>query len=105
MLNVRNQGVIQELADDDVVEVPCLTDRHGPQPLAVGTVPDAVRGLLQAVKEYERLTIRAAVEKSATLAGQALLACPLVGEWEPARQLLNAMIHSNPEHLSYLQYD
>ena len=91
VLNVKNNGAITELADDDVVEVPCLIDRHGPQALAVGELPAKVRGLVQAVKEYERLTIRAALEKSESLARQALTIYPLVGEWQLASQLIAAL--------------
>ena len=91
VLNVRNNGAIADLANDDVVEVPCLIDRHGPQALAMGALPTQVRGLVQAVKEYERLTIRAAIEKSDALARQALLSYPLVGEWELANQLIAAL--------------
>ncbi len=91
VLNVRNQGAIADLENDDVVEVPCLIDRHGPQAVAAGALPSSVRGLVQAVKEYERLTIRAAVEKSEALAQKALLIYPLIGQWEPARQLLAAL--------------
>jgi len=102
VLNVGNRGAIVDLADDDVVEVPCRVDWHGPQALAVGRVPDQVRGLLQSVKEYERLTIRAAVEKSTGLAQLALLTYPLIGQWQPAGQLIDALCESDPEHLGYL---
>ncbi|HEX4945066.1 MAG TPA: 6-phospho-beta-glucosidase [Blastocatellia bacterium] len=91
VLNVRNNGAIADLEDDDVVEVPCLIDQHGPQSLAMGALPSQVRGLVQSVKEYERLTIRAAVEQSETLAKQALLAYPLVGEWGLASELVAAL--------------
>ncbi len=91
VLNVKNNGAITDLGNDDVVEVPCLIDRHGPQAVAVEELPANVRGLVQAVKEYERLTIRAAVEQSDVLAKQALLSYPLVGEWELASQLIAAL--------------
>jgi 6-phospho-beta-glucosidase len=103
VLNISNRGAIADLADEDVVEVPCLVDWHGPQPLSVGRLPAAVRGLVLAVKEYERLTIQAAIERSRTLAQLALLAYPLVGEWQPARELLAALLESDPEHLGYLR--
>ncbi len=103
VLNVANRGAISDLPADDVVEVPCLVDRHGPQPLAVGPLPAAVCGLTQAVKEYERLTIRAAVEGSKELARLALLAYPLVGEWQPACRLLDALCAADPENLGYLR--
>jgi 6-phospho-beta-glucosidase len=102
VLNVCNRGAITDLAPDDIVEVPCLIDRQGPQPLSVGRLPESVRGLVQAVKEYERLAISAAVEKSRALAQQALLVYPLIGEWEPARVMISALIESDPEHLGYL---
>lgn len=104
VLNVSNHGAITDLEDDDVVEAPCLIDRHGPQAVAAGQLPASVRGLVQAVKQYERQTIRAAVEKSAALARAALLAYPLVGEWAPASQLVAALSESNPEYLGWLRW-
>jgi 6-phospho-beta-glucosidase len=103
VLNVSNRGAITDLATDDVVEVPCLIDQHGPLPQAFGRLPQAVCGLVQAVKEYEHLTVRAAVEKSRSLAKLALLTNPLIGEWEPASKLTDLLIKSDPEHLGYLQ--
>jgi 6-phospho-beta-glucosidase len=102
VLNVSNRGALADMADDDVVEVPCLVDWNGPQAIAVGPVPNQVRGLLLAVKEYERLTIRAAVEGSKELARLALLTYPLTSEWRPASRLIEALCESDPEHLGYL---
>jgi 6-phospho-beta-glucosidase len=65
-------------------------------------LPETVRGLVLAVKAYERLAIRAAVEKSLELARLALLAYPIVGQWQPATDLLDALVESDPEHLGYL---
>jgi 6-phospho-beta-glucosidase len=103
VVNVVNRGTIRELADEDVVEVPCLIDWRGPQPLAVGSLPETVRGLVLAVKAYERLVIRAAVEQSMELARLALLAHPLIGEWELAEQLIAALVNNDPDHLGYLR--
>jgi alpha-galactosidase/6-phospho-beta-glucosidase family protein len=66
---VSNRGALPELAADDVVEVPCSVNAQGAHPQPCGAMPASVAGLVQAVKEYERLTIRAAVEHSADLAG------------------------------------
>lgn len=102
VVNVRNQGAIEDLAAEDVVEVPCLIDRFGPRPLATGRLPSTIRGLTIAVKEYERLAIRAAVEKSRDLALLALLVNPLIGQWEIGTQVLNALLDADPEYLRYL---
>ena len=77
-LSVSNRGNIPELEDDDVVEVPCRIDGNGPRPLHVGRVPEAVRGLLLRVKEYERLTARAAISRDPVAVRKALAANPLV---------------------------
>jgi 6-phospho-beta-glucosidase len=87
-LDVPNQGNLGDLEDDDVVEVPCVVGANGPRALNVPPVPDAVRGLLRTIKEYERLTVRAALEGSADLAVDALTVNPLVGRRELAQRLV-----------------
>jgi len=102
VVNVANNGAIADLKTDDVVEVPCRIDRNGAQPISVGALPDSVRGLVQSVKEYERLAIRAATEQSRELAKLALLTYPLIGQWQPASKLIDALIENDHEHLGYL---
>lgn len=103
VVNVSNRGAISDLKNDDVVEVPCLVDQNGAQPLAVGSLPGAVKGLVQSVKEYENLTIRAAIERSADLAKRALMAYPIIGEWSKADELVRALARSDSEHLGDLK--
>ncbi len=103
VVNLGNRGAISELNPDDVVELPCLIDRNGARPIEFGSLPEPVRGLVLAVKEYERLTIRAATEASQELAQLALLTYPLIGEWQLAGQLIGALIESDREHLGYLR--
>ena len=91
VVNVRNRGSIDDLPDDDVVEVPALIDTNGPAPLATGALPESIRGLVQAVKAYERVAIRAAAEDSLDLAKLALLIYPIVGEWDRAAAVLESL--------------
>ncbi|HMF97110.1 MAG TPA: hypothetical protein VKE96_22585 [Vicinamibacterales bacterium] len=77
-LSVTNRGNLPDLDDGDVVEVPCAVGANGAQPLHVDRVPDRVLPLLQHVKEYERLTVRAALAQSLDAARRALAANPLV---------------------------
>lgn len=102
VVNVANAGSINGLKADDVVEVPCQINQQGARPAIIGNLPDSVLGLVQSVKEYERLTIRAATEKSRELAKLALLAYPLVGQWRKASGLIDALIGSDAEFLGYL---
>ncbi len=103
VLNVPNRGAIEDLPADDVVELPCWIDRSGARAIESGPLPPTVRGLVEAVKEYERLTIRAAVERSRNLAKLALLVYPLIGQWQAADAMIEAIIAADPEHLGYLQ--
>ena len=89
ILNVANRGAIGGLRDDDVVEVTCLVDEHGPHPIAQGSVPEGALALIRQVKLYERLTVRAATEGSYEIALEALLAHPLVGSYPAAKAILD----------------
>jgi 6-phospho-beta-glucosidase len=90
-LSVRNGGNLPDLRDDDVVEVPCQLNANGALPLHVGRVPETVRELLLRVKEYERLTVEAALSGSAETARRALAANPLVARPELAERLVAAL--------------
>lgn len=103
VLNVANGGSLEDLEPDDVVEVPCAVDRAGARPRKVGRLPESVRGLVQAVKAYERSAIRAALAGSGKGAALAMLEYPIIGQWEQALELLQALKSSDPEHLAYLK--
>ncbi len=87
-LNVPNRDNITCLDKEDVVEVPCTVNANGAFPLSVGQVPGQVRPLIVRVKEYERLTIEAALTGSRPLARKALASNPLVQDAEVAESLL-----------------
>lgn len=102
VVNVRNDGAIEDMYRGDVVEVPCSIDNTGLKPVYVGKLPDFVAGLVLSVKECERLVIQAALERSINLARLALFVNPIVSQWEIATEVLGALIQSDPEHLGYL---
>ena len=97
-----NQGAVDGIPDDASVEVPCLVDRTGPRPIRMGAIPLPVRGLIQAVKAYESLTVQAAVEGSQRVAMQALMAHPLVPSWEVAKPLLEELLAANRPWLPWV---
>jgi 6-phospho-beta-glucosidase len=100
VLNVPNRGAIRDLEDDDVVEVPCAVSPEGIRPYAVGSVPEAVRGLLVTVKMYERATVAAAVRSSYALALRALVIHPLVPSATVAQRILDDYLR---EHSRWIQ--
>ena len=103
VVNVRNGDAIEDLAPEDVIEAPSLVDDSGARPLPIGRLPETSRGLVVAVKQYERQAIRAAVEHSFDLARLALLSNPIVSDWDAAGELLEALVESDPQHLGYLR--
>jgi 6-phospho-beta-glucosidase len=95
IVNVPNKGAVQGLPDEAVVEIRCRVNAAGIQGLPVGEMPGAVWGLVAAVKNYEQLAIQAAQTGSRETALLALLAHPLVREYEIARPLLDEMLEAN----------
>ena len=65
-----------------------MVNANGASPLHVGAVPEAVMPLLTRVKEYERLTVRAALEPSLEAAADALAHNPLVSDRATADRLI-----------------
>jgi 6-phospho-beta-glucosidase len=100
IVNTPNRGAIGGLSDDDVVEVTSLVDEHGASPLAQGRLSDTAMALIEPIKAYERLTVRAAVEGSYGAALGALIVHPLVGSYPVAKAILDDYLSAHAEHLS-----
>jgi 6-phospho-beta-glucosidase len=92
VVNTQNAGSITEVDAGDIVEVPCLVGHDSITPEPCGKLPEDVRGLVLAVKAYERAAIEAALSGSGLLARKAMLLCPAIGEWEPSKDLLEQLI-------------
>ena len=95
VVNVRDEGAIPNLADDDVVEVSCTVDRTGAHPLPTDPLAPEMLGLVQHAKAYERLAIEAAKTGSRETALKALVSNPLVGDYDVAAPLLDALLDAN----------
>lgn len=91
IVNTRNCGAIDGIDSEDTVEVPCMIGADVITPERCGPLPEAVRGLVHAVKAYERVAIEAAITGSSTLMRKAMLLYPAIGEWEPSRELLDRL--------------
>ncbi|AEM77856.1 glycoside hydrolase [Thermoanaerobacter wiegelii] len=98
-LNVPNQGAIDDLDDEASIEVSGVLTRSGFMPFRIGKLPLEIRGLIVAVKTYETLTIKAAVEGSYEYALKALMAHPLVRQYELAKKLLDEYLIADKEYL------
>lgn len=81
-VDIRNGGTLAGLAEDDVVEVPARIEAQGPVPLPQRPLAPELLGLVQHVTAYERLAAEAAVTRDRTTVRKALLAHPLIGQYE-----------------------
>jgi alpha-galactosidase len=59
--NVPNNGLISNLPQGAPVEVPCLVDKNGVQPIAVGELPPHLAALMQTNLNVQALTVEAAL--------------------------------------------
>lgn len=98
-VDLRNNGAIAGMPDEAVVEVPAHVDRDGAHPVDIPPLAPEMLGLVQAVTAYEVLTIQAARTGDRRSALRALLANPLVRQWDVAVPLLDELLKANAAHL------
>lgn len=99
IVNVPNKGAIDFLPADAVVEIPCVVSSAGIEGINIPDVPRAVWGIIAAVKNYEQLAVEAAVTGSREVALMALMAHPLVHDYEIAAPLLDELLEANRQFL------
>jgi 6-phospho-beta-glucosidase len=99
VVDVRNNGTVAGLADDDVVELPARVDAKGAAPLPQRPLAPDMLGLVQHAAAYERLAVRAALTGDPVVAHRALLAHPLIGQDSTARALLDTFLEAEGDFL------
>ncbi len=99
IVNTRNSGALPDLPAASVVELSSVINSSGARAIGVAPMPPAIRGLTQAVKAYEELTVRAAAEGDERAALQALLVHPLVPSFAAAQGLWAAIKEANRDYL------
>ncbi|QBI56097.1 6-phospho-beta-glucosidase [Streptomonospora litoralis] len=97
IVDVRNRGALPGLDDDAVVEVPCLVDAGGAQPLSAAPLSGHQLALVLAVKSVERDVMEAVRTGSRTPALRAFAAHPLVDSVTTARTLLQGYLEAFPD--------
>ena len=107
MVNLRNDGALPFLPDDHVIEVPARISSAGLEIQPVAAVPEEMAGLISAVARYERLALEAATLATAADGRdrvlRAMLAHPLVGQFDKAEKLTDLLIANNKQHLAWAQ--
>ncbi|MDJ0379788.1 6-phospho-beta-glucosidase [Streptomyces sp. G-G2] len=101
VVNTLNNGTLPFLPDSAVIEVQARVDRSGPVPLAVPRLDPLYAGLIAHVTAYEDLALDAALRGGRERVAKALLAHPLVGQFDLAEGLTDRLLAHNKEHLAW----
>ena len=101
VVNLRNDGALPFLPDDHTIEVPATVDAAGVHALPIDPLPDDLAGLIGRTAGYERLALDAAVNGGRDRVLRAMLAHPLVGQYDRAEKLTDLLLADNRKHLEW----
>ena len=97
VVNCRNHGTLPFMDENDVIETEAIVDADGIHPIPVLQIqsPHIIR-MMQLIKEYEKLTVKAALTGDASIARNALLLHPLIGDYDACSDCFEEMkqVHS-----------
>jgi 6-phospho-beta-glucosidase len=97
--NVAHNGQVRGWEKEWVLEMPCLVDRKGVHPKPTQPLPLYNYALLEQVKQYELLTVEAAVHGDREAAFRALVAHPLGPTEEQAAAVLADLLITHQRYL------
>jgi alpha-galactosidase len=103
--NVKNGGVIRNLAPDCIIESPGFVDRFGINMVEGITLPDACAATCAASVNVQRMSVKAAMTGDLDLLKQAVLHDPLVGAictpdevWQMVDEMVVAEVQWLPQY-------
>jgi alpha-galactosidase len=102
VVNVPNQGAIENLPPEAIVEVSAVVGGYGIQPLHVGSLPEPVAATLRQHITVQELTVEAALTGDRRIALQAFLQDPQIAAKlapEQAEALLDELLEAHADYL------
>ena len=87
IVNTRNAGAVPGMNADEVMEMPAVIGANGATPIATSAMRPDINALVRSVKDFELLTIRAAVDADEDSALRALITNPLGPDLSEAPQV------------------
>jgi alpha-galactosidase len=104
--NVLNNGLIDNLPHNGIVEVACLVNSNGVQPCHFGRIPEHLAALNKSNMSFFELAVDAVINKDKQMAMQALMIDPLtsaVCSLEEIKQLFDELYEAEKEYISELK--
>ncbi len=102
-VNVVNDGLIDLLPSNQVVEVPGVIDRNGIHGVRLDNYPKGFGGLLKNQVAVNDLTVEAILTRSKDTAMQALFVDPVVDNVQAAEGIFNTILRVQNKYLGYLK--
>ena len=103
MVNIPNGGLIDNVPEDAIVELPAYVDPAGVRGLQVGTLPLAVAHIVNSRAVQQELLIDAALSGDRQIALQGLTLDAQITSLKQAREILAKSIAANAEWLPAFQ--
>ncbi|MFW6195297.1 MAG: alpha-galactosidase [Chloroflexota bacterium] len=101
--NVYNEGLIGNLPYESCVEVPCLVDRLGIHPMAIGSLPPQLAALNRSNINVQELGVQAVLHESREAAWHAVAVDPLTAGTLPLdriREMFDEMWEAHGDSLA-----
>ncbi|MEM1506825.1 MAG: hypothetical protein QXU02_00340 [Candidatus Bathyarchaeia archaeon] len=102
-VNIPNDGCIDGLPDEAIVEIPAVVGPFGFRGLKVGRLPKSIEAILQHRVAQQELTVEAALTGDREIALQALSLDPMVPTLSVAKRMLDDYIEAHKDFLPQFQ--
>ena len=106
VVNTNHRGVFPFLQDGDVAELKCVVGKNGPTPVPLinPNINQHIIGLIQGVKAYEKLAVKAGLEGDRDAALAALLTNPLIGDSSKAQGVFEDLFEAHKAYLPQFRF-
>jgi len=91
-VNYPNKGAITNLPQDAIVEGPCIVDKRGLTPIAMGDLPKVFLGVSLHILNWQQLTVDAALTGDKNLLYQAILTSPYVHDMKASKKIMDELL-------------
>lgn len=98
-VNIPNEGIIENLPQDLVIEGPVRVDKQGVRGVKLGKIPKNIAALLKIEATIQDLCVEAVLRESKRYALAALAVDPNVGSFEMAEKIFAEMTEKQKEYL------
>lgn len=102
-VNIPNNGLIENLPQDLILEISATVDKDGVHGVKLGKIPKNIAALLRIEASVQDVCVEAIINKSKDLAITALAIDPNVGSFKKAEAMFSEMMKLQKEYLGYLK--